>query len=136
MSAFVVDNAHIDALVTYAGDHHVSYYLNHRTVIDAGNASEIGQKLLDENVRSVNYRYRETDKAERYEFKRWTRPLQAITVIKAIECLDYQSCETDDWRQTEAFAILQAIKDAAIENLPGYKAAYDAAPWGMQESMR
>lgn len=136
MSAFIVDNAHIDALVTYAVDKRVSYYFNQRTSIDLFNATEIGQKLLDENTRSVNYRYNEEDTAERYAYKQWVRPLAAVAVIKAIDCLDYQCCETDDWRQTEAFAILQAIKEAAVENLPGYKAAYEAAPWGIRESTR
>lgn len=130
MSAFVVTTAHIDALVRYAVDKHVSYTSAvGRTTIDKDNASEIGQKLLDENVRSVNYRYHEKDTPESYTFKhvKHVVPLPAVNILKAIDCLDYQSCETPDWRESEAFAILRVIKDVAIRNLPGY----DAAPWGI-----
>jgi hypothetical protein len=132
MSAYVVETAHIDALVTYAVANQISYTSSvGRTTISLLNADEIGQKLLDENVRSVNYRYRETDAAERYTFKH-VMPLPAVNIIKACHCLDYQSCETPDWQETEAFAILQAIKEAATYKLPGY----DAAPWGIREDQR
>ena len=127
MSAFIVSETHIDALVTYAVDRKVSFYFAHvRTEITAHNAEEIGRVLINENVRSVNHRYRE-NKSMAYRFKRFNTPLTAVEAIKACHCLDYQSCETDDWESTKAFSVLRAIEASAMRSLPGY----EKAPWGI-----
>src|SRR5437899_3151424 len=130
MSAFVVSGTHIDAIVTYAIDAKVSFYFdNARTDITAHNAQQIGAALFLENVRSVNCRYRETDDGAgpAYLFKRFNTPLTPVEVIKACHCLSYQSCETEDWEATKAFAILRAIESTATHKLPGY----EKAPWGI-----
>lgn len=130
MSAFVVSGTHIDAIVTYAIDAKMSFYFaNVRTDITARNAQEIGATLFQENVRSVNHRYRENDNGAgpAYIFKRFNTPLTPVEVIKACHCLSYQSCETDDWEATKAFAILRAIESSVTHRLPGY----DKAPWGI-----
>jgi len=124
MSAFIVSDKHIDAIVSFAIDRRASYYWKtsqSRTDINKENASEIGQKLLDENFRSVNHRYRESDKPSVYKFKRPAARFEAVDILKAIDSLDYQSCETDDWSESEAWSILGGIKDCAIRNLPGYE---------------
>jgi hypothetical protein len=36
------------------------------------------------------------------------------------DCYAYQACETSDWHETEAYAIMQYLKQRAIRNLPGY----------------
>ena len=60
MSAFMVSDAHIDALVTFAVRHQVSYRVNgSRIDVTKNNAEEIGQILVDENYRSLNARYSE-----------------------------------------------------------------------------
>ena len=51
--------------------------------------------------------------------------LKPVALLKMCDGLDYQSCETDDWRETVAFRLLAAIRAAAIRSLPGY----DDAPW-------
>lgn len=51
--------------------------------------------------------------------------LTPIALLKMCDCLEYQSCETDDYRQTTAFDLLDAIRGAAIHALPGY----DSADW-------
>ena len=33
------------------------------------------------------------------------------------------SAETDNWKETEAYAIYDALKETAIRNLPGYEDA-------------
>ena len=127
MSAFICDDMHINAIVTYAVDKQVSIYEegNGHTYITDANAEEIGRTLLSENVRSVNHRYNESEDAGDYKFERFETPLTAVEAIKACNCLDYQSCETDDWKTTRACAILNAVIAKAHNDLPGY----DNAPW-------
>jgi hypothetical protein len=134
MSAYIVSNTHINALVTFAIDARVSFYFaNERTEITARNAAEIGRALMDENVRSVATRYRsgitreEQTAGNDYLFKRFNTPLTPVEAIKACHNLSYQSCETDDWEATKAHRILDAIQDKAVTQLPGY----EKAPWGI-----
>lgn len=51
--------------------------------------------------------------------------LAPVAILKMCDCLEYQSCETDDYRQTVAFELLDRIRGAAISALPGY----EDAPW-------
>ena len=132
MSAFIVSAAHIDLLVSFAVKHGVRYETNGRTILATPEiAEEIGQILADENYRSVNHRYQERTKGhfgspETYKFKP-AQLLPAIVILKQVACYAYQACETENWEQSVAFAICEAIKDAAIPELPGYA----AAPWGI-----
>ncbi len=127
MSAYLVHADTIDYLVTaarawrLAADGYLPYDARNLTDTD------LGQLLLTENNRSVNYRYEETDEAPAYEH----RPVRydaidAVTVLKSVQCVNYQSCETDDWKTTAAYGVLKAIEQGAIAHLPGYR---DAA-WG------
>jgi hypothetical protein len=133
MSAFIVNKEHIDALVNYMVAHKVSYWTgNNRVNVTRFNAEEIGRILLDENVRSVNHRYSriseyEKEVASAYSFAFSYRQLSPVQIIKAVHCLDYQSCETDDWETTLAYKICQAILRTACYNLPGY----EQAQWGV-----
>lgn len=145
MSAFIVDHAHIDALLNWAVSNRVDYYVPQsmnnkpgglRVDINTQNATEIGAILLTENERSVRHRYPSCgandlpgtigQDAASYRFKFSMRaPLSAVQAIKACHCLSYQCCETDDWEGTLAHRILSAIQDSATYKLPGY----DSAAW-------
>lgn len=132
MSAFIVDHAHINALVSYMVSKQVSYWTGKtREYVTRNNAEEVGRILLDENVRSVNYRYRdecdndEKNQGSTYCFSYSLRPLSPVQVIKAVNCLVYQSCETEDWESTIAWRICQAIISHAVHDLRGY----DEAAW-------
>lgn len=130
MSAFVVSAIHVNAIVSYAIDANASFYFaNQRTDIGLSNAQEIGAILFQENCRSVNHRYRETDSGDgpAYIFKRFKIPLTPVEAIKLCHCLAYQSNETDDWEETKACRILHEIQEAATRKLPDY----DKAPWAI-----
>jgi hypothetical protein len=101
-------------------------------------ADELGRILWTENVASVRYRYPNDAPGEEpgtytqdgtpewhhgYTYNRDGRPLTAVEAFKAISCLDYQSCEHPEWRESEASRILESLKDALISVLPGYSAA-------------
>lgn len=118
MSAFIVTHAHINALVTWANEHITGNP-------DYCDPQRIGRILWDENRRSVAYRYKEpVSTPEPFEWRPFdAKPLTLAGVIKAVECLEYQSCETPDYDTREAARILRTIKGEAISRLPGYRNA-------------
>jgi hypothetical protein len=101
-------------------------------------ASFFANTLYQENIRSVWARYPD-EKWESLpgpsvkpdsltvtytEAKRnWY--LKPIDILKMCDGLEYQSCETSDWRETLAYNLLTRIRHAAIAELPGY----EEAPW-------
>lgn len=129
MSAFVVSPTHIDALLTFAQrpqyEAPACYYKGSVKVTFYDNLNAIGQILLDENVRSVNFRYTEQTDSPAYLYHPYRGNLPPVQIIKACDCLNYQSCETDDWKDTEAHLILDTIRERAINELPGM----DEAEW-------
>jgi hypothetical protein len=50
-----------------------------------------------------------------------------MDVFGCIRCLEYQSCEAEDWDLAEGHSILRAIEQEAIRQIPGYA----DAPWGL-----
>jgi hypothetical protein len=144
MSAFVVGHDHIDGLLTFVTGHNggygqrqtVSYWdLNdERCQITQDNATEIGRILLRENERSVMARYPEGnmpgtigEASEDYVFRPWTMSnLDAVMILKACACFDYQACETGDYDKTLAWRIIHAIRMHAIHRLPRYS---DSPGW-------
>lgn len=51
--------------------------------------------------------------------------LKPVAILKMCDGLEYQSCETEDYRQSVGFDLLDSIRGAAIKLLPGY----EDAPW-------
>jgi hypothetical protein len=47
--------------------------------------------------------------------------LQPVDVLKACRSYAYQSCETSDWEESEAYALAQSIERDAIRALPGFE---------------
>ena len=136
MSAYIVSHSLIDAVLTIAVHENGSYggpryrkTKDSSVEITEGNATEIGRVLLAENERSVMHRYpggtlddmpgKIGERSANYYFK--PRKAEPVAVLKALDCLDYQSCETDDWQESEAFRVVAAIRDHAISRLPGYE---------------
>lgn len=136
MSAYVVDPFHINGLVTWAAMHHgndkVSYFWEGRWRDIQGDEARVASVLYAENVRSVNSRYEESTSGHGFKFKEVLGAVMhhtPVEIIKACRCYSYQACETDDWKASEAFAIIEAIVESAIEHMPGYA----AAEWGLRE---
>ena len=128
MSAFIVNNYHIDVLVSYANTKDIRYYYD-KKMNDCDNTDVIGQILLGENYKSVNKRYKEQCTAESYSYRIVIKHQNPVQILKACKCLKYQSCETDDYCESEAYAIVQAIIQTAIENIDGY----EDAQWEIEE---
>jgi len=124
MSAFVVTDNHINALVRFASLQDVSVYFGNPGKIFRvkGNEQEIAQLFLNENVKSVNYRYREQETAL-IEFNPNATALTPIQAIKAAQCLSYQSCEHPDYENGLADKLIENIIFVAIRHLDGYAQA-------------
>ena len=132
MSAFIVEHEHIDALLTFVQENEVRLYAFNRPELTNANMTLVGRELLSENVRSVCHRYPDaTPDAETYTFQRFAIPLTPIEALKASHCLDYQSCEHDEWQESLAYATLQDINRACWTKILHGNAEYDRAPWGI-----
>lgn len=158
MSAFMVDDIHISALITAAlrtsrhGDTLTWYFgdlpgtvpgealpddtetyrdtlKRTRRQVTRDNAGQWGATLLAENRRSINHRYDEDEWEEPYVFAEITGRLDPVAILKAIDCYCYQSCEHDGWKASESRAFCDALRKRVIGWLDGY----DDAPWRFTE---
>lgn len=92
--------------------------------------------LWTENAASVAYRYKE---APREVFYRWERHAlnDPWTLIKQLDCYDYQSCEHPAWENSKARKLTDALRMRTLPELGAANATYqqserwDAAPWGI-----
>ena len=124
MSAFTVTNTHINALVRYASRHKITVAYGNPTMRlnVSAHEQEVAQLLLDENIKSVNYRYSEKESGY-IEYDRGAPILSAIQAIKAAQCLRYQSCEHPEYEGSIAERLIEAIISDAIPRLEGYNEA-------------
>lgn len=124
MSAFTVSEKHIQSIMMYAKTSEItSYYYGGESRMIAGREKELGQLLWDANYHSVNSLYDIKETAPKYHVPFRTFETFPVQIIKACNCLDYQSCEFDEWKTSEAYALLQTIREEAIQNIPGYNKA-------------
>jgi hypothetical protein len=132
MSAFIVSDTHINALVRYASRHNVrAFHGNPLAMFQVkDNEQAAAELLLAENVKSVNYRYRDNEVMS-ITYDRGAPILTAIQAIKAAQCLRYQSCECDDFEESIAFKLIEAIISDAIPRLEGY----ESAQWAISDKV-
>ena len=120
MSAFEVSNTHVDAIVTamiWAG------------LTDQQHAESVADELLAQNRASVAYRYNEEPNTALYIFCKLQGTPEPKIVIKACECYKYQSCETPDWEETNAYKMIQELENAMALEL-----AKDCKVWEINDS--
>jgi hypothetical protein len=132
MSAFIVTDTHINALVRYASRHKITVAYGNPTMRlnVSAHEQEVAQLLIDENIKSVNYRYSEAE-TSLIEYDRGAPILSAIEAIKAAQCLRYQSCEHPEYENSLADKFIEAIIADAIPRLEGY----DSAQWAIYDGV-
>ena len=138
MSAYVVDNKTISALAKAFERWEVKYkaenYINTNTssvFIDVGKLiHDIGQSLLDQNYKSVNYRYNEDTPTPNFKFE--DVEIDEGIVYGCIRCYNYQACETDDYYESEIYKSLERLKAKMLERLIR-KCGMDTEGWGYPE---
>lgn len=129
MSAFIVSNTQINALVRAASRMGLSYQYAGLTRRVAGMEQETAEMLLAANYDSVNARYKEDGVPRAIVYRIDAPLLDAIKTIKLANSLAYQSCEFPEWEASESKAFTDTLVSWAVNKLPGY----DAAPWTLDD---
>lgn len=148
MSAFVVNKSHINAIIQaglnvrykpftwyHKQDGELKQYK-----LTSSTADEVGQMLIDECVHSVRYRYEDSELSDLpgpinaeylmpFVWKPFVRMPTPIEAIKAIHCLEYQSCEHPEWNTSNAHDFCQALRNTLEGQIPGW----DEAPWEWED---
>ncbi len=148
MSAYVCNPEHIGVLAAFA----TTTKSPIRAWVKDGliqTAKSVAKGLARENIRSVAHRYPNDKDGNRpgpclldaeiveaaaiyaAHFVVYPQGLSPVQVLKLVSGLEYQSCETDDWKYTDACLQLTWIRDAAIRRLSGY----DAAEWSFDQPL-
>ena len=106
MSAFICSDRHIATIV--------KAYAFHAAESDDF-AHDLANTLKRENIRSVNYRYNQRNRINPCDLSD-AMPVgadeghyRAIDLLQLAECLDYQSCERNDYEKSVAYRELQRI---------------------------
>jgi len=138
MSAWIVSKKHIDALVTWATDNNIVAIHKGALHPISGDLDDIGQSLWNENFKSVNYRYDEKRKTPQYKFVR--NRVSDMVIFKNIGCYDYQTCEHAGYKNSFAFAFVEAVmkkldekgyNHSRIEMITYLSNQYEKASWGI-----
>ncbi len=89
--------------------------------------------LLRQNLRSLHARYPRKveeltpDEWEVYRNTPAVNGLGIVDMLKCVQCWQYQSCETEDYQDTQAWKYSHYVLSALISRLPGY----EKAVWGL-----
>lgn len=149
MSAYICFPEHFAALAAFANKTHGTHPgSGHKCLvhdwIDPQNDNiktvrNVARKLAEENIRSVAARYPNDKDGSRpgpsgmtdeeicqsaediAEVYQWNPPkLSNVDLFSMLGSYEYQSCETDDWRDTLAYRQICWIRNELIRQLPGY----------------
>ncbi len=128
MSAFVVSEAHIDALVLTglalaAADPQLRplrWPTSEEGVgtLTPATAQRTGTMLYAENTRSVNHRYTESFPPPPYILQPMPFTPNPTVLLKVIRCYEYQACETDDWPFSEAASFCRQLRIRLLRHIP------------------
>lgn len=107
MSAYLVNDNHINLLVSYFVEYRSNYQLWVKVnggygYLTSDNAPDVAYRLHSENVRSVNHRYNETGSDEQYTFNLVADAKQNYSIaeiaglIDCLECKDLRAYKRED----------------------------------------
>ena len=125
MSAYIVSKDHINAMLDAAMAIRYKpfswYHNEERHILDDKTVNQVGQMLLDENVKSVSCRYEDSTITNMpgainaewlIPFEYQIRPFEIPTGLQAISitrCYIYQACEHPEWEVSNAKAFCEAL---------------------------
>ena len=127
MSAFLCSDTHFNVLVSYfisQNGRESGLWLEvngEYMYLNKENAGAVANILWRENVRSLEGRYGDTpaDFSD-YEFNYLSSVKQSYSIPEiagAIDCLEYQSCEQEDYYTTKAYSILCLMRKYLLREL-------------------
>ena len=132
MSAYIVDNKTISAIVkgfeVYGATYEAEDFISpmQAFIKEKGVKEGIGQLLLNQNYKSVNYRYNEDEKAP--DFKYEDVEINEGILFGCIKCYEYQACETKDYFKSYIHVSLNRLKNAMLKKMIEEKG--QKMPWG------
>ena len=133
MSAYVVSEKTIgviaNAFILYGVDFDADDYDRGSGIFVNDTAQRIGQSLLNQNYRSVNYRYDEDEQAPVFKNNVGFYDFNLGDVFGCIRCYNYQACETDDYFESPLYRSLMALQTVLLSKaceLLGFD-----VPWGI-----
>lgn len=140
MSAYTVSDNHLNVLVSWFMENRVEYRLWYKLngkfgYMSAGDAPRVAYELYKQNVLSVNDRYNDIESDEQYTFEYIKNAKQAYGLAEiagAIDCLEYQSCETDNYKNTDAYSIITAMRKNLLERVQNRELG-DGTTWNIDE---
>ena len=144
MSAFLVNDTHIDHLIAVASCgpsdaatpwERMRWYGFNSSSRHEYSDNEVGQMLLDANLRSLEARYPDypedwREVAHTFEHRLPSGRLSTVQALKTIQCFAYQACEVEDWRTSDAAIFCDCLTGALIQHMPGYESAAWDIPRG------
>ena len=136
MSAFIHHPEHIISIVASAAQLNLGPITVGRTVYSLhipADCDKLCRLLYAANVRSVNSRYHERTRlkmAGRYHTAGNYSRMNAAALCKAIDSLEYQSCERSDYQKSAACSLLIQLRlRAGLKAVGLYKQAEDTAAY-------
>ena len=116
------------------GQNRMYFYHNGPNYLDHANADEVGNMLMDENIKSVSHRYPDDSLVslpgpvspewlEVFKYHPLLKVPSPVETLKVVNCYEYQSCEHPTWHDSKAEAFCDNLKSYAIDALDGYNDA-------------
>lgn len=140
MSAYIVSNETITAIVQGLQRKEFSSSLTDPETMQQYNARTnpqmVGQILLNQNYKSVNYRYNEDAKPRKFTMtyrvdeKGYRDDYTLAEIYGSIRCYTYQACENPEWHDSEIDYTLRALKDDLAEKMA--EKLGEEMPWGIK----
>ncbi len=149
MSAHILDKRNYDYIVSFISRHRdksiywpvVGEYKRislsrSDQFFDIRKVEDLIQVLVDQNYRSVNYRYKDNEEYDQEEPETYiydhlesirrgdTSPVMACFAM--LDSYEYQACETEDYYQTNACLLVNKIRSILIGTLLGGQDSYQA----------
>lgn len=130
MSCYIVTDNHLSAIIDYARRSQLQIYggAGSGQLYQPGMEQEAVNTLYAANVKSVNYRYKESTPEVGAKYITNAPALDAIGVIKAIDGLAYQCDAWEGYEDSNAQKLLQTIQRYAVTQLSGY----DKSSWSIE----
>lgn len=138
MSAYIMADDEIDTIVSYFIDPNngrdggawLRMGVTSWDYLNRDNAPKVAAILKAENIRSVNAKYAENENPAyvfEYDPKAKNRPVGNI--IGALDCYEYQACETDDWHTSLAHEIIGGLRKHLLKVIAEAEGTYT---WGIK----
>ncbi len=122
MSAYLVEQNHIAYLVAQSRAHILRGTMDYTvSFMGGGDPEALGQILWDENLKSINYLYKDRQTLPAYKHKNGLYVWDALQVCHSVSCYEYQSCEHPGWEESKAADFCRQLSGVAISTLLGGK---------------